>query len=159
MQRVRFDDLPALEDAISTEFGAWGESLEITQDLIDEFAELTGDHQWIHVDPERAGHGPYGSTIAHGLLTLAITPRIRPPFPVEVVGQGATVNYGSEGFRFLTPVRCGDVIRARSRLHAVDAHARGTKLTLEIAVHVVGEERPALLFKAVLLHAPPAAAA
>lgn len=159
MQRVRFDDLSALEAAVSTEFGPWGDSLEVTQELIDEFADLTGDHQWIHVDPERARQGPFGSTIAHGLLTLAITPRIRPPFPVEVIGQGATVNYGSEGFRFLTPVRCGDVIRARSRLHGATAHARGTKLTMEIAVHVVGEERPALLFKAVLLHAPPAAEA
>lgn len=155
MHEVRFDDLPGLQAAISEEFGPWGAELEMTQAIIDEFAELTGDHQWIHVDVERAASGPYGATIAHGLLTLSITPRIRPPFPVDVVGQGSTINYGSEGFRLLEPVRSGDIIHAHSRLAAAEAHAKGTRLVLEIAVHVVGNARPSLVYKAVVLHAPP----
>lgn len=159
MPQIRFNDISALREEISEEFGPWGAELTISQELIDEFADLTGDNQWIHVDAERAKDGPFGTTIAHGLLTLAILPRIRTPASFEAVGQASTVNYGSDGLRFLVPVRSGDVIHARSRVIDVQAHARGTRLTLEIHVHVVGNERPSLVFKTIMLYTPPPASA
>ncbi|SEE58376.1 MaoC family dehydratase [Jiangella alba] len=153
MREIRFDDLPALQAVSGGEFGRWSEGLDITQDLIDRFAELTGDHQWIHVDRERARSGPFGTTIAHGLLTLAVTPRIRPPADFVVVGHAKTLNYGSDGVRFLAPVPCGSTIRSRGRLNAAVQHPRGTKLSYEMAVHVVGQDSPAMLSRPVVLYA------
>src|SRR5206468_2747344 len=98
--QIRFDDIPALRAMIKDEFGPWGPELEITQEMIDEFADLTGDRQWIHVDVERAKDGPFGSTIAQGLFTVAMGPRIRTPDAFQVIGQGNLVNYGSDGLRF-----------------------------------------------------------
>ncbi|MEQ1704324.1 MAG: MaoC/PaaZ C-terminal domain-containing protein [Ilumatobacteraceae bacterium] len=157
MDEIRFDDVDALRSKISADYGEWGTELEITQELINDFADLTGDQQWIHVDVDRARSGPFGGTIAHGLLTLAIAPRVRPPALFQIVGHGSTLNYGSDGVRFLDPVYAGSSIHSRSRLVDVQQHARGTRLTLEIAVHVVGNERPSMLFKAVVLHTPPGA--
>lgn len=157
VREIRYDDVEALRGAISDEFGEWGPELEITQDLIDEFGELTGDQQWIHCDVERARNGPFGTTIAHGLLTLAIGPRIRPPATFRVVGQGSTLNYGSDGVRYLEPVPAGSKIHSRTRLVDVEAHPRGTRLTLEIAVHVLGNDRPSMVSRAVILHTPPGA--
>ena len=156
MVQIRFDDVPALRAMIKEEFGPWGPDLEITQEMIDEFADLTGDDQWIHVDVERAKDGPFGSTIAQGLFSLALGPRIRPPDAFEIVGQGNLVNYGSDGLRFLEPVRPGDVIHAHSRLRDVAAHASGTRVQQEIAMHVVGNDRPSVVFNAITLYAPPA---
>jgi acyl dehydratase len=157
MRQIRYDDLAALREMISSEFGPWGAQLEITQKMIDDFAELTGDHQWLHSDVERARSGPFKGTIAQGLLTLAVLPKIRAPSNFTVIGHGSTVNYGSDGLRFIRPVRAGSRIHAHSRVTQVEAHERGTRITLEISAHVVGEDIPALLFKAVMLHAPPAA--
>ena len=152
VNEIRYDDVEALGAQISADFGEWGSELEITQSIIDEFADLTGDHQWIHVDTERAADGPFGTTIAHGLLTLAIAPRIRPPDVFRLVGQGSTLNYGSDGVRYVDPVPAGSRIHARQRLVDVQRHPRGTRVTLEIAVHVVGNDRPSMVFKAVVLY-------
>lgn len=157
MRQIRYNDIAALREMISDEFGPWGNELEITQQMIDDFAELTGDHQWIHVDVERARNGPFGATIAHGLLTLSLLPKVRSPSKFTVIGHGNTVNYGSDGVRFIRPVRAGNRIHAHSRVTQVEAHERGTRVTLEIAAHVMDEDTPALLFKAVMLYAAPAA--
>ena len=158
MRQIRFDDIDSLREMISAEFGPWGAELEITQKLIDEFAELTGDHQWIHVDVERARNGPFGAPIAHGLLTLSMLLKIRSPSSFTVIGQGSTVNYGSDGLRFIAPIRVGSRIHAHSRLIDVEAHPRGTRLTLEIVVHIIGEDKPCMWLKALVLHAPPLSA-
>jgi acyl dehydratase len=155
MREIRFDDIASLREMISAEFGPWGDELEITQEIINEFADLTGDHQWIHVDVERARKGPFHAPIAQGLLTLAIGPRVRSPSAFRVVGHGSTLNYGSEGIRFLEPVYAGSRIHSHSRLLDVQPHPRGTRLTLEIAIHVIGNDRPSLSFKPVILHTPP----
>lgn len=155
VKEVRFDDIDELTSMISDSFGEWGPELTITQDIIEEFADLTGDRQWIHVDVERARSGPFGGTIAHGLLTLAIAPRVRPPATFQIVGHGATLNYGSDRLRFVEPVRAGDAIHSKSRVADVQSHPRGTRITLEIAIHVVGKDRPSLSFYAVTLHTPP----
>ena len=129
----------------------------MTQEMINEFAELTDDHQWIHVDVERARSGPFGGPIAHGLLTVSLMPRIAPPMGFELVGYGAIVNYGCEGFRFLVPVRAGSTIRAHSRLLDVRKHERGSLLATELAVHVAGNDRPSLVYKGLLLYTPASA--
>ncbi len=155
MQEVRFDDVAALEAEISDEFGDWGPEFEISQEKIDGFAELTGDHQWIHVDVERAKkESPFGGPIAHGFLTLSMVPSLRPGQRVRVTGYGSAVNYGSNGFRFLAPVPAGSRIHARSRLAAVEAKPKGTLVTTETAVHVVGSDKPSLLYKGLVLYAP-----
>jgi uncharacterized protein len=156
IREIPFDDLDALRAEISDEYTDWGDELLVDQAMIDEFGARTGDEQWIHVDVERAtAESPFGTTIAHGLLTLSIGPRIRPPTPFKVVGQGSTLNYGSDGLRYLDPVPAGATIHTRQRLVDVQAHPKGTRLTLEINVHVVGNDRPSMVRKAVILHTPP----
>lgn len=154
MTSVRFDDLEALHARISDEFGPWGPPVEVTQAIIDRFADLTEDHQWIHVDVERAANGPFGGTIAHGLLTVALMPRYRPPLTFDIVGEGSRVNYGSESFRFLAPVRSGTTLHARMRLAGVREHSNGTLLVQELMVSVVGAERPSLMYTGLLLYRP-----
>ncbi len=159
MEKIRFDDVEALRQKVSAEFGPWSDDLEVSQKMIDEFAELTGDHQWIHVDVERAKReSPFKTTIAHGFLTLALLPRIssgaRERGEFEVVGQGSVVNYGSDKLRFMSPVPAGSKLRARSRLVEVEGTPKGTKVVREIAVHVAGSERPALLYQMIILYQP-----
>ena len=154
MKTIKYADIAK---HVGEEMGV-SEWVKIDQDRVNKFADATGDHQWIHVDVERAKtESPFGTTIAHGLLTLALGPRIRPPSPFKVVGQGSTLNYGSDGLRYLDPVPAGSVIHTRQRLVDVQAHPKGTRLTLEIATHVVGNDRPSMVRKAVILHTPPVA--
>lgn len=159
MDRIRFDDVETLRDRISDEFGPWSDELRVSQQMIDEFAELTGDRQWIHVDVERARReSPFGTTIAHGFLTLALLPRIgssaRERADLEIVGHGSAVHYGSDKLRFMSPVPAGSRIRSRSRLAAVEATDKGTRVVREIAVHVSGSERPALVYQMIVLYQP-----
>ena len=155
MRQIRFDDISGLKEMTSTEFGPWGAQLEITQNMINAFADLTGDHQWIHVDIERAREGPFGTPIAHGMLTVAMLPRVRPPYRnFQVVGEGSRVHYGAESFRFLAPVPAGSTLHAHSRLIDVRKRERGTLLVMESAVHVVGGERPSLVYNGMLLYLP-----
>ncbi len=160
METIRFDDVEALRKHVSEEWGPFGAELEVTQKMIDDFAELTGDHQWIHLDVERCKkESPFGTTIAHGFLTLSLMPGMRakpdqkPDF--EVVGQGNVTNYGSDGLRFLAPVPAGSKVHSRSRLKGVDATPKGTRLEREVAIHVVGSERPALVYSSIVLYQAP----
>jgi acyl dehydratase len=156
VREIAWDDLDALRAEMSEEYTDWGDELVVDQAMLDDFGARTGDEQWIHVDVERAkAESPFGTTIAHGLLTLALGPRIRPPSPFKVVGQGSTLNYGSDGLRYLDPIPAGSAIHSRSRLVDVQSHAKGTRLTLEINIHVVGNDRPSMVRKAVILHTPP----
>lgn len=158
MAEVRFDDLPALRALCSEEWGAFGEPLEVTQEMIQAFADLTGDRQWIHTDVERARReSPFGGPIAHGFLVLSLLPRLRGAEGPRVTGYGSAANYGSDGLRFLAPVPAGSKIHARSRLVDVQAKPRGTLVTSEVAIHVVGSEKPSLLYKMLLLYSPPRA--
>jgi len=159
VEKIRFDDVEALREHVSAEFGPWSDELLVSQTMIDEFAELTGDRQWIHVDVERAKReSPFGTTIAHGFLTLALLPRIgsgaRERALFEIVGHGSVVNYGSDKLRFMSPVPAGSKLRQRSRLASVEAAEKGTRLVREIAVAVVGSERPALLYQMIILYQP-----
>ncbi len=158
MKDIRFDDIDSLRAMISDEAGDFGEEVEISQEMINRFADLTGDHQWIHVDVERAKkESPFGQTIAHGFLTLSLLPTLRTASEYRIVGQGNATNYGADKLRFISPVPAGAKVHARSRLVAVDAKAKGTQVTQEITVHVVGNDRPALVYTMLVLYHPPAA--
>ena len=153
MDPIAFDDVDALNAAASEEFGEWGEPFEVTQETIDQFAELTGDRQWIHVDVERAKkESPFGGPIAHGFLTLALLPRLGAG-SVRVKGAKSATNYGAESLRFIAPVPAGSKIHGRGRLVKAEARANGgTLVTNEIEVRVVGAEKPALLYRMQLLY-------
>ena len=154
MTEYRFDDIDSLTAAVSPEFGDWGPEILVTQDMINGFAELTGDRQWIHIDVERAKkESPFGGPIAHGFLTLALVPKLNPA-SVHIVGHGNATNYGSEGLRFLAPVPAGSKIHAHDRLISAVARPNGTLITTEIAVHVIGAEKPSLLYKMQILYMP-----
>lgn len=155
MREIRFDDMDALQAEIRDDYGPWSPALTVTQAMIDDFARLTGDEQWIHVDVERARReSPYGGTIAHGFLLLSLMPCLQPPAQFAVVGHKSALNYGSAGLRFLSPVPAGSDIHARQRLQSVAQRRQGTLLTTEFAIHSVGEdERPALLYNLQVLYA------
>jgi acyl dehydratase len=153
VNEIRFDDVDALNAASSEEFGPWGESVDVTQEMVDAFAELTGDHQWIHSDVERARAGPFGGTIAHGFLTLSLLPALGAQ-TVRITGQSSAINYGAERLRFLAPVPIPSPIQARGRLVRADARPKGTLITTEADVSVVGAEKPSLLYTMQVLYLP-----
>lgn len=127
-----------------------GEWFEVTQDLIDQFADVTIDHQWIHVDPERAAElSPWGTTIAHGFLTLSMLTHLTSSIPRDEEGYEGIVmgvNYGFDKVRFVNPVKVGQRIRAHSQYG--EAQLKGdsnVQQTRDITVEIEGEERPALV--------------
>jgi len=122
------------------EFGpsSW---IDVTQERIDAFAEATGDHQWIHVDPERAAAGPFGTTIGHGYLTLSLLPAMS----YEVVPRqegGMGVNYGLNRVRFPAPVPSGSRVRGSFRIDSVDAFDGGFQVTMTATVELEGGAKP-----------------
>jgi acyl dehydratase len=151
---LAFDDVDALNANASEDFGDWGREVEVTQELIDRFAELSGDHQWIHVDVERAKkESPFGGPIAHGFLTLALLPQLGANSGTRITGARSVTNYGAESLRFLSPVPAGSKIHGRGRLVKAEARPNGgTLVTNEIEVRVVGAEKPALLYRMQLLY-------
>ena len=156
MKEIAFDDLATLEGMITGEFGDYGPAREVTQDMIDQFADLTGDRQWIHIDVERARkESPFGGPIAHGFLTLSLLPSLRSGDAHRIVGYGNAVNYGANKLRFLAPVPAGARIKSRSRLKSVEAKPKGTMITNEIEVGIEGNATPALIYEMVILYNPP----
>ena len=122
------------------------EWLTVTQEMIDKFAEATGDHQWIHVDVERAKREmPGGKTIAHGYLTLSLLPRLAPTL-MKIEKRRRGLNYGSNKIRFISPVPAGSRIRLRQRLvNAEETKDGGVRVTSEMTIEVEGSERPAMV--------------
>jgi len=120
-------------------------ALEDTQAHIDEFAEATGDRQWIHVDPERAAReSPYGRTVAHGFLTLSLLAHLYQE-TITVTGLRMGINYGFNRVRFTGPVPSGARIRARFRLSALDEIPRGVQMTWDVTMECEGAEKPVLV--------------
>jgi acyl dehydratase len=117
--------------------------MEVTQERVDLFADATDDHQWIHVDPERARGGPFGAPIAHGYLTLSLVNRFLPEI-VEVRGISMGVNYGADRIRFPAPVRVGSRIRGGAELvEAEDTRDGAVQAKIRVTVEIEGGERPA----------------
>jgi acyl dehydratase len=154
MKQVRFDDIDALNAAASDDFGAWGPPVKVTQDMVDAYADLTGDHQWIHSDVDRARRdSPFGGTIAHGFLTLSLLPAMGAQ-TIRITGQSSAVNYGAEKLRFLAPVPIPSEVQARGRLVRAEARPKGTLVTTEADVSVVDADKPSLLYTMQVLYLP-----
>jgi len=128
--------------------------LEITQDRVNAFADATGDHQWIHVDVERARTGPFGGTIAHGYLTLALViPFFTELLEIRDIKMG--INYGLDKVRFPGPVRVGSKIRLAARIDTVtDVGGGGVQVVLDFIVEVDGVEKPACVARPVYRYYP-----
>jgi acyl dehydratase len=136
-----FRGVAELEAAVGSHLGysAWH---TITQEQIDLFADATGDHQWIHVDPQKAATGPFGATIAHGFLTLSLVPMlIWQVYRVEGVSAG--LNYGADRLRFPSPVPVDSRVRAGVELTAVTPSARGYQVSTRITIEREGDDKPA----------------
>ena len=136
-------DYEDLAGAAGTSFGPtdW---LEITQQRVDTFADAADDHQWIHVDPIRAADGPFGATIAHGFLTLAlIIPLWAEAFDVR--GVTTRVNYGLDRVRFTSPVRVGARVRLVGHISSVSEVTGGYQISVAATIEVEGQDRPAVV--------------
>jgi acyl dehydratase len=137
-----FDSPAAVLAAVGQDLGTtdW---VALTQQRIDQFAEATGDHQWIHVDPERARSGPFGGTVAHGYLTLALANLFLPQL-VHYERLAMGLNYGCERVRFPAPVRAGARVRGAGRVTAaVPVSGGGVQVTIRITVDIEGGDKPA----------------
>lgn len=137
-----FASAASLEAAVGESLGA-SEWLLIEQDRIDQFADATGDHQWIHVDPVKAKEGPFGATVAHGYLTLSLVNYFLPQLmTVENLAMG--VNYGCDRIRFPAPVLVGSRIRGVGEVTGVESLANGSvQVVVRVTIEIEGSERPA----------------
>ena len=117
--------------------------LEITQERVNTFADATGDHQWIHVNPERAKDGPFGGTIAHGYLTLSLGPVLMPTI-LTVSGVRMGVNYGADKVRFLSPVKVGSNLRLGAELSKLEElPGNGAQVYMTFTFEIEGSDKPA----------------
>ena len=120
----------------------------IAQDRVNQFAQATGDHQWIHVDPVRAAAGPFGAPIAHGFLTLSLLPMLfEGAFAIDDVRMG--VNYGLNRVRFVSPVKVGSRVRGRFKLLSYESLDGGAQLTVEATIELEGSAKPACVAETV----------
>jgi acyl dehydratase len=125
----------------------------VTQEQIDQFAQATGDHQWIHVDAERAASGPFGTTIAHGYLTLSLIPMLTyRTYQVQGVKMG--INYGTNKVRFPSPVPVGSRVRAVAELAEVTDVAQGMQAVIRVTVEIDGQPKPGCVAETVVLFVP-----
>ncbi|AMO55494.1 dehydratase [Endozoicomonas montiporae] len=141
-----------LKDSVGTELGR-SDWLSIDQERINLFAEATGDHQWIHVNPEKAKGGPFGACIAHGYLTLSLANYFLPQI-VEVHGVSMGVNYGCDKVRFPSAVKVGSRVRGRGELIAVEEVKGGVQSTVRVTIEIEGEERPACVIDTISRYYP-----
>jgi acyl dehydratase len=141
--------LEELEQAGEQELGTsrW---VTIEQRAIDQFAEATGDHQWIHVDPEKAAAGPFGQTVAHGYLSLSLIPALLEEV-LRVKDARMGVNYGIEKVRFTAPVPSGSDVRLLAVLRSSERRGEGVLFRLGVTIEIRGEEKPALVGEVVYL--------
>ena len=147
MKTVSFDELSKLA---GQEVGV-SEWVQIDQDRINKFADATGDHQWIHVDVERAKKEmPGGKTIAHGYLTLSLIPWLTGGM-LRVEGVTRGINYGSNKVRFTNMVPVGSRVRARQKLVSAEARSGGMQLTNEVTIEIEGQQRPACIAETISL--------
>jgi len=147
-----FETPAELKGAVGRSLGT-SDWLEITQDRIDKFADATGDHQWIHVDPERARKGPFGACIAHGYLTQSLVNLFLPQI-VQVKGISMGVNYGANKVRFPAPVPVGSRVRGRAELLEVEEVKGAVQATIRVTVEIEGSERPGCVIDTISRYYP-----
>jgi acyl dehydratase len=142
-----FDSLDALRAAVGQHSG-YSDWHVITQEQINLFADATGDHQWIHIDPERAAQGPFGTTIAHGYLTLSLIPMLFTEVS-RVDGARMGVNYGLNKVRFPAPVPVGSKVRGGVLLKSVEDVPGGVQVINEVTIEIEGSEKPCCIAETV----------
>ncbi|HEX7824479.1 MAG TPA: MaoC family dehydratase [Mycobacterium sp.] len=147
-QTTVFADLAAFAAAEGTDLGPTG-WLIVDQSRVDQFAQATDDHQWIHTDPERAAAGPYGGTIAHGLLTLSLLPHFMHDL-YRVDNVAMAINYGFNKVRFITPVPVGSRLRAASKITAIAEIDGGLQATLRTTIEIEGSDKPAAVVESIV---------
>ncbi|WSQ13432.1 MaoC family dehydratase [Streptomyces sp. NBC_01231] len=142
---ITVNGIDELKKLAGTDLGA-SEWIEVTQERINTFADATGDHQWIHVDPERAKEGPFGAPIAHGYLTLSL---FIPLFTelLDVEGVSTKVNYGLNKVRFPSPVKVGSKIRLVGKLASVEDVPGGVQITVDGTIEIEGAAKPAAVLQ------------
>jgi acyl dehydratase len=143
-----FDGLDEFVAATGRQLGPtdW---LSVEQDRVNKFADATDDHQWIHVDPEQAADGPFGGTIAHGLLTLSLLPHFMHDL-YRVDNVAMAINYGFNKVRFITPVPVGAKLRAHSEITEVQTLDRAVQATLVTTIEVEGAQKPAAVIESIV---------
>ncbi|MGW4770813.1 MaoC family dehydratase [Nocardia sp. NPDC004278] len=147
-----FNGIGELEQAVGTHLG-YSEWHTVTQEQIDLFAAATGDHQWIHVDPERAAQGPFGTTIAHGYLTLSLLPLlVSQVYRVDGLKMG--INYGCNKVRFPSPVPSGSRVRAGVELAEIKPTNAGVQVTARVTIEREGGDKPACIAEALSVLVP-----
>jgi acyl dehydratase len=143
---ITFESLDDLRGAAGAHLG-WTDWFEITQERVDRFADATGDHQWIHVDVDRArAESPFGGPIAHGYLTLALSNLFLPQL-IAVPAASAGVNYGTGRVRFPAPVPVGSRVRGGAEIASVDEITGGLQTTITITIEVEGSDKPACVIE------------
>ncbi|BBX93677.1 MaoC family dehydratase [Mycolicibacterium boenickei] len=143
-----FNGLDEFVAAKGSELGPT-EWMEVTQERVNLFADATDDHQWIHVDPEKAAGGPFGGTIAHGLLTLSLLPHFTHQL-YRVDNVKLAVNYGYNKVRFITPVRVGSKVRALAAITDVAQLDGAVQATMTVTVEIEGSEKPAAVAESIV---------
>ena len=147
MKLAVFDRLADMQPLVGQEI-AVSDWVTISQQRINQFAEATGDHQWIHVDVERAKNSPFKSTIAHGFLTLSLIPSFsEPSIKVKSIKMG--VNYGLNKVRFTNPVKVNSRVRGRFVLKAFDPIEGGAQVTMNVTVEIEGQDKPACVAESI----------
>jgi acyl dehydratase len=141
------DGIDGLKAKVGEHLG-YSDYVEITQEQVNQFAEATGDHQWIHIDVERAKAGPFGGPIAHGYLTLSLGPALSPQI-MAVTGVAMGVNYGCNKVRFPSPVPVGSKLRLGAKLLEVEDVAGGAQVTMEFTFEVEGAPKPSCVAEVV----------
>ena len=144
-----FNSLDEVQAAANSEIGT-SDWIQVTQEQVDTFADATGDHQWIHVDVERAKDGPFGQTIAHGYLTLSMLPQFS-SHVVSIQAPGAMLNYGINKVRFPNPVPVGARVRATLSFLDVTDLPNGKQLIQKYVIEIEGQEKPAAVAETVVL--------
>ena len=145
MAETILNGIDEVRAAVGTHLG-YSDWITITQDRVQRFADATGDHQWIHVDVERANAGPFGGPIAHGYLTLSLSNYFLPQI-VSVEGFAMGINYGTGKVRFLSPVKVGARVRGGAELVSVDDVAGGIQTMMRITIELEGSEKPACVIE------------
>ena len=147
-----FTRLEELEQAVGTHLG-FSDWTEVTQEQVQLFADATGDHQWIHLDQERAAAGPFGRTIAHGYLTLALVPLLGSQV-YRVDGLSMGINYGSDKVRFPAVVPVGSRVRGGVELLSLKPVSMGSQLATRVTVEVEGSDKPACVAETLACSVP-----
>jgi len=148
----RFRSIEELKSVVGEEIGTSG-WITVSQAMIDEFAHATGDYQWIHVDRDKATTSPYGTTIAHGFLTLSLIAQLRDQI-YDVDGVAARINYGCDKVRFLEPVPSGSRVRLKLKLARMEPSRMGVRVDSQCTIELDGAPRAALVADHIVLLVP-----